>query len=224
MAELGPAVALISWTVGGPAVARLGLERVASPASPIPARAQICRKAERLISPFQSLSDASAIAMRRRRSADSMSHTSYAGAPVGGGIIAGAERQRQASTRVIGSHPPYPILAAIVRWVARRAFSFVPEDALDPRDVEPIARAPQHKLATLNARIAELLADLNARPMRLYRASRRELFERLDHPALRPLPAEPFVYGEWKIARVNVDYHVELHGHYYSVPYALVHE
>ena len=79
-------------------------------------------------------------------------------------------------------------------------------------------------LAALNARIAELLADLNARPMRLYRASRRELFERLDQPALRPLPLEPFVYGEWKTARVNVDYHVELHGHYYSVPYALVHE
>src|SRR3989441_1991584 len=79
-------------------------------------------------------------------------------------------------------------------------------------------------LAALNARIAELLADLNARPMRLYRASRRELFERLDQPALRPLPAESFVYGEWKTARVNVDYHVERHGHYYSVPYALVHE
>src|SRR5438128_4244814 len=79
-------------------------------------------------------------------------------------------------------------------------------------------------LAALNARISELLADLNARPMRLYRASRRELFERLDQPALRPLPAESFVYGEWKTARVNVDYHVERHGHYYSVPYALVHE
>jgi transposase len=79
-------------------------------------------------------------------------------------------------------------------------------------------------LAALNARIAELLADLNARPMRLYRASRRELFARLDQPALRPLPTETFVYGEWKTARVNVDYHVELHGHYYSVPYALVHE
>ncbi len=79
-------------------------------------------------------------------------------------------------------------------------------------------------LAALNARIAELLADLNARPMRLYRASRRELFERLDQPVLRPLPAEPFVYGEWKTARVNVDYHVELHGHYYSVPHAFVHE
>jgi len=79
-------------------------------------------------------------------------------------------------------------------------------------------------LAALNARIAELLADLNARPMRLYHASRRELFERLDRPALRPLPAEAFVYGEWKTARVNVDYHIERHGHYYSVPYTLVHE
>jgi transposase len=32
------------------------------------------------------------------------------------------------------------------------------------------------------------------------------------------------VYGEWKTARVNVDYHVELAGHYYSVPYSLSHE
>ena len=80
-------------------------------------------------------------------------------------------------------------------------------------------------LAALKARIAELLADLNARPMRLYRASRRDLFERLDQPALRPLPAEAFVYSDGKIgARVNIDYHIELHGHYYSVPYALLYE
>jgi transposase len=79
-------------------------------------------------------------------------------------------------------------------------------------------------LAALNARIAELLADLNARPMRLYRASRRELCERLDQPALRPLPAEAFVSHDWKIgARVNIDDHIELHGHYYAVPYALLH-
>jgi transposase len=79
-------------------------------------------------------------------------------------------------------------------------------------------------LAALNVRIAELLTELNARPMRLYRASRRELFERLDQPALRPLSPEPFLYGEWKGARVNIDYHVEVHRHYYSVPHALVHE
>ena len=79
-------------------------------------------------------------------------------------------------------------------------------------------------LPALNARIAELLEDLNARRMRHYGASRKELFERLDRPALRPLPAEPFVYGEWKFARVNIDYHVEIDHHYYSVPHALVHE
>jgi transposase len=80
-------------------------------------------------------------------------------------------------------------------------------------------------LAALNARIAELLESLNTRPMRLYRASRRELFERLDRPALRPLPTETFIVGEWHYdARVNIDYHVELHGHYYSVPHPLSHE
>jgi transposase len=77
-------------------------------------------------------------------------------------------------------------------------------------------------LAALNDRIADLLADLNARRMRHYQASRQELFDRLDRPALRPLPATPFVYGAWKLATVNVDYHVEIDHHYYSVPHALV--
>lgn len=80
-------------------------------------------------------------------------------------------------------------------------------------------------LAELNARIRELLEPLNAKVMRTYRASRRELFVQLDQPALRPLPADPFLVGEWTIdARVNIDYHIDVHGHYYSVPYALLHE
>ena len=79
-------------------------------------------------------------------------------------------------------------------------------------------------LGALNARIAELRTDLNGRLMRRYGASRRALFERLDQPALRPLPLTPFVYAEWVTARVNIDYHLEIHRHYYSVPYALVHE
>jgi transposase len=80
-------------------------------------------------------------------------------------------------------------------------------------------------LSAMNARIAELLEMLNAKPMRHYGgASRRDLFERLDRPALRPLPAVAFEYAEWKRARVNIDYHVALDHHAYSVPYALVHE
>src|SRR5881296_2678469 len=64
-------------------------------------------------------------------------------------------------------------------------------------------------LAALNERIAELLAALNAKPMRHYGgASRRDLFERLERPHLRPLPAEPFEYADWLKAGVNVDYHI----------------
>src|SRR5206468_6769514 len=80
-------------------------------------------------------------------------------------------------------------------------------------------------LAALNARIWELLAALNARPMKGYGgASRRDLFTRVDQPALRPLPAERFVYTEWRQARVNIDYHVDVERHLYSVPHRLIHQ
>ena len=73
----------------------------------------------------------------------------------------------------------------------------------------------------LNARIRELTDELNDRTMRVYGASRRELFERLDRPALGALPAQRFAYGEWKAVKVNIDYHVEYDHHYYSAPYTL---
>ena len=52
--------------------------------------------------------------------------------------------------------------------------------------------------------------------------TREELYRSIDLPVLRPLPAHPYVFAEWKRARVNIDYHVELEHHYYSVPYQLV--
>ncbi len=77
-------------------------------------------------------------------------------------------------------------------------------------------------LPELNAGIWELLERLNTRPFRKLPGCRRTLFETLDKPALRALPATPYVFAEWKRARANIDYHVELAGHYYSVPYQLV--
>jgi len=77
-------------------------------------------------------------------------------------------------------------------------------------------------LAELNAAIQALLEKLNNRPFRRLPGSRRKHFECLDQPALRPLPAEPYVYAEWKKARVHIDYHVAIDGHYYSVPHALI--
>jgi transposase len=79
-------------------------------------------------------------------------------------------------------------------------------------------------LEALNARIRELLTALNARPMKTYGgASRRDLFERYDRLALQPLPADRFVHADWLRARVNIDYHIDVDRHYYSVPHALIH-
>ena len=77
-------------------------------------------------------------------------------------------------------------------------------------------------LRELNAAISELLVKLNNRPFRKLPGCRREHFEQLDRPVLQPLPAEPYVYAEWKKARVHIDYHVAVDGHYYSVPHALI--
>nr|VFJ68313.1 MAG: Transposase [Candidatus Kentron sp. FW] len=77
-------------------------------------------------------------------------------------------------------------------------------------------------LLDLNFAIRKLLIQLNDRPFKKLPGSRRHLFESLDKPALKPLPRSAYAYAEWKKVRVNIDYHVELKGHYYSVPYQLV--
>ncbi|HEU0219104.1 MAG TPA: IS21 family transposase [Stellaceae bacterium] len=79
-------------------------------------------------------------------------------------------------------------------------------------------------LSALNAAIAELVAQINDRVSRHLGASRRALFEELERPALKPLPAEPYVFAEWKQCRVGLDYHVEIEKHYYSVPHQLLRE
>jgi transposase len=76
-------------------------------------------------------------------------------------------------------------------------------------------------LGEVNASIGELLVRLNERSFRKREGSRQTLFETLDRPALKPLPAERYQCGEWKTVRVNIDYHVEFDRHWYSVPYQL---
>jgi len=77
-------------------------------------------------------------------------------------------------------------------------------------------------LNELNQAISELLVKLNNRSFQKIPGSRRTLFETLDKPALKPLPQTPYQYAEWKKAKVNIDYHVEVHRHFYSVHYKLV--
>ena len=74
----------------------------------------------------------------------------------------------------------------------------------------------------INEFLRPLLDKLNDRVMRHRASSRRELFESIDKPALKALPSARFSAPEWKMAKVNIDYHVEFEKHYYSVPFTFV--
>jgi transposase len=76
-------------------------------------------------------------------------------------------------------------------------------------------------VAELNEAIAVLLDKLNHRRFRKREGSRASLFAELDRPALQPLPAERYEFAQWKTVRANIDYHVEVERHLYSVPYQL---
>jgi transposase len=87
-----------------------------------------------------------------------------------------------------------------------------------------LARLRHHtffSFADLDEAIRRLLEDLNDRPFQKLEGSRRSLFEALDRPALQPLPPGRYDYAQWKKATVNIDYHVDVLGHLYSVPYQL---
>ena len=117
--------------------------------------------------------------------------------------------------------------------------AIVPARAGEPRDkakVEGGVRIVQRwilaclrnrtffSLEDLNTAIAELLARLNNRPFQKLEGCRRSAFEGIDRPAMKALPATRWQYVEYKKARVNIDYHVELEGRLYSVPYQLTRE
>jgi transposase len=81
-----------------------------------------------------------------------------------------------------------------------------------------------YSLKELNLAIAELLVRLNGRVMRHVNQSRRELFERLDRPALLPLPAIRYEFADWKKERLPIYYHVRYDDHFYSAHYTLTGE
>ena len=95
---------------------------------------------------------------------------------------------------------------------------------VERRILAPLRHRTFFSLSELNEAIEWRLIQYNEQPFQKLEGSRRSLFEQLDKPALRPLPAEPYEYAEWRKARVNIDYHVAIDGRYYSVPYQLVNE
>src|ERR1700692_3090407 len=77
-------------------------------------------------------------------------------------------------------------------------------------------------LAECNEAIALVMQRMNERPMRKLGVSRRELFEKIERQTLIALPVDDWEFAEWRRARVNLDYHIEVHDFLYSVPHALI--
>jgi transposase len=79
-------------------------------------------------------------------------------------------------------------------------------------------------LAECNAAIAAAVERMNSREMRRLGVSRRQMFDTVERPVMQTLPEQDYEYAEWKLARVGLDYHVEVAGFFYSVPHTLLRE
>jgi transposase len=115
----------------------------------------------------------------------------------------------------------------------------IPARAGEPRDKAKVEEAVQNaerrilavlrhqtffSMAELNVAIRKALIALNERPFQKMPGCRAELFRELDKPALRQLPAQPYEMGQWRAAKANIDYHVQVDWHCYSVPYKLANQ
>ena len=131
--------------------------------------------------------------------------------------------------------PPLPRTYAALAQPS--GVAIVPARAARPRDKATVevgvqgvqrwmrARLRHHTFVSrleLHTALADRLVLLHQRPCKQLPGSRQSVCEALDRPALRPLPAQPSAYAEWKLVRVNIDDHVQVDGHSDSVPYAWV--
>lgn len=119
----------------------------------------------------------------------------------------------------LAEHYGVAVLPARVRKPRDKAKVEVGVQIVERHILAPLRDRRFFSVYEANDVVKELLTVLNNRPMQKLEKSRKELFEELDKPALRPLPVAPYQLATWKKATVNIDYHVELEGHYYSVPY-----
>ena len=129
--------------------------------------------------------------------------------------------------------------ASYQQWAEHYQVAVVPARPYKPKDkakaevgvqiVERwiLARLRHHtffSLAELNQCIRALLDELNQKPFKQLPGNRRQAFEQLDQPALKPLPRYPYRYVDIKPVKVNIDYHVQYQQHHYSVPHQYVGE
>jgi transposase len=157
----------------------------------------------------------------------------FGGAPA----IVVSDNLRSAVTKASRYEPD--INATFQEMAAHYGTAIIPARPFKPRDKAKVevgvqiverwimARLRKERftsLGDLNEAIASLVEAANAKPFKKLEGSRASVFHELDRPALRALPEEPYEFASWRAAKVNIDYHVEVERHYYSVPYQLARE
>lgn len=123
------------------------------------------------------------------------------------------------SYRDFAEHYDFAVIPTRIRKPQDKAKVEEAVQNVERRILAPLRNHTFYSLSEMNAAIREKLEEVNTRPMRGYGGlSRWELFKQIEKAALKPLPNERFLLGSWKVATVNIDYHVEIARHYYSVP------
>lgn len=121
----------------------------------------------------------------------------------------------------LASHYGVAVIPARVRRPKDKAKAEVGVQIVERWILAALRHRTFFSLDELNQAVAQLLVVLNNRAFKKLPGCRKVLFETLDAPVLKPLPHTAYTYAEWKKVRVHIDYHVEVDGHYYSVPYQL---
>ena len=132
------------------------------------------------------------------------------------------ETELNPSYQELAEHYQVAVLPARVRKPRDKAHVKNSVQNVERWVLAPLRKRSFFSIGEANRAIAPLIQALNQREMAHLGKSRKQLFEELDQPALRPLPERPYEFATWKNAKVNIDYHIAFEGHYYSVPHTLV--
>lgn len=134
-------------------------------------------------------------------------------------ITAGRNPKLNRAYAEFANHYGFTILPARVRHPKDKAKAEVAVQVVTRWILARLRKRKFFSLDEINEAIAELLPSLNERPFRRLPGCRRSRFEEFDKLALQSLPESPYEYGEWLSSKkVPDDYHIEVNGHYYSVP------
>jgi len=115
-------------------------------------------------------------------------------------------------TAILPARPAHPKDKALVENAVQLVYQ---------RIFAPLRDRVFFSIDELNQAIWDLLEDHNNKPFQRLDISRRELYEKVEKPALKALPSQRYPIKHFKELTVQFNYHVCLREdiHYYSVPW-----